>query len=377
MTKNIARNGEGHTIILADPNTNPFTGRTDFTGSYNYDFAKRVYESLHAIDSGYEFGEVNIKYFEDTDLEVHLPKSVRGKHCVFIHDACKFTPSWYTELTLVGQVIGASSGKETTFILPKFKLSRSDQMNVERTSVGAAAVAKEIRDYGNRIVTIDIHNRGIIGSFLQPPITAFDNLDSFPIAVEYFHDAGLLENAVIVSPDDGGTKRARAFSARAEDIIEMRTGTRIEVPHTNGLKFRDSSGKVKEIRIDYDFKDKIAIVVDDELGTGGTANDITKLIYNQGAIQVAGYFSHGLFTKGIGNVDSRIDPLVVLDTVPNTQIASSERVEVLSIAPYLAEVIDRICTGGSISALGMKEESEWSTNKNRRTVVSKSIEDQV
>jgi ribose-phosphate pyrophosphokinase len=187
-------------------------------------------------------------------------------------------------------------------------------------------------------VTVDLH-AGQIQGFFDIPV---DNLYAAPVILDYIKKNFCNNSVVMVSPDAGGTERARAYAKRLECTLAIidkrRSGPNIsEVMHLIG-----------------DVKDKVAIILDDMVDTAGTLTQAAKALKEHGAKTIYACATHGVLSgPAIGRInDSYIEEVVITDTIPlGDKAESTEKVKVLSVAELLAEAIRRIHQDESVSSL--------------------------
>jgi len=188
----------------------------------------------------------------------------------------------------------------------------------------------------SRLITIDLHS-GQIQGFFDAPV---DNLYAMPVFLEYLRQ--LDDELVIVSPDAGGTERARAYAKRL--------GTKLAIVD----KRRDEPNKAKAMHVIGDVKDKLAVVVDDMVDTAGTLCSAGKVLMEHGAREVMAMATHGVLSGPAMQrlCDSSYTRIVVTDTIPmREKTQACPKLTVLSVAGLLAKSIHNIHTESSVSVL--------------------------
>jgi ribose-phosphate pyrophosphokinase len=232
-----------------------------------------------------------------------------------------------------------ASAATITAVIPYYGYARQDRKAAPRTPITAKLVADLITTAGiDRVVTIDLH-AGQIQGFFNIPV---DNLYAAPVMLDYLKNRFKGEKVVMVSPDAGGTERARAFAKRLECTLAVidkrRTGPNVaEVMHLIG-----------------DVRDKIAIILDDMIDTAGTLTQAAKALKDNGASAIYACATHGVLSgpaiERINN--SEIEEIVLTDTIPlGDKGQQSGKVRMLSVADLLAEAIRRIHEDESVSSL--------------------------
>jgi len=302
-----------------------------------WNFAQEVYKRLRARSDKYELNKVLIQKFRDGEIKPKIEKNVRRRNCFFIHDSSLNPNDWFLQLALINETLKNSSAQEITDVLPYLKFGRQDRKDESRVPISSKVIAKLVERDANRVLTMDVHNPSI-GGFYDIP---FDNLYSFLNVVDYLKKnySYVLENAVIMSPDVGGAKRARSFAKRA-NIRKIVVGD----------KNREEDGEVESIQIIGDVKGKNVLMVDDIIDSGNTLIQACDACKKQGAEKVYAYATHGLFTTGTEKLTGCFDLIIVGDTFPNPNL-KDEKIIVVSFADLFAEAIYRINEGESLSAL--------------------------
>jgi ribose-phosphate pyrophosphokinase len=311
--------------IIADPEGNA------------WQFACSVYENLVRKDGKFELNEVKIQKFKDGEIKPKIRDNIRRKNCFFIHDSSLDPAAWLLELILINETMRNSSAQEIINVLPYLRFTRQDRKDESRVPISSRAVAKSIEKYADRVLTIDIHNPAIIGSYEIP----FDNLYSFNTVINYLNEKrpGFFEDLVIMSPDVGGAKRARSFVRRA-GVERMVVGD----------KNREENGEVDQIQIIGDVSEKRVLMVDDIIDSGNTLIQAYNAAKRGGAKEIYAYATHGLFTKGFERLTKSLDLVIVGDTVTNPKM-KRKGVEIVSFANLFSEAIYRINGGESLSEL--------------------------
>jgi ribose-phosphate pyrophosphokinase len=222
-------------------------------------------------------------------------------------------------------------------VIPYFGYAKQEKKTSGREPISAKLVSNLLVTAGaQRILTIDLHAPAIEGFFDIP----VDHLRAGPMLADYFRQQ-LMENVVVVSPDAGGVGRAEDFRIRIGADLAIIAKKRIAVD------------KPEIIEMVGDVNGKTALLVDDMISTGGTLVEAATTLMARGAKEVLACATHPLFADGAGRKmrESGIVKTVVTDTVPLPEHERDSAIEVLSMAPLLAEAIMRIHKGLSISAL--------------------------
>lgn len=306
-----------------------------FTGTSNPQLADSVATALQT-----KITKTNVKRFSDGEIQIELLEHVRESDAFIIQSTCAPANDTLMELLLITDSLRRSSANRIYAVIPYFGYARQDRRaGYSRVPISAKLVADVIQTSGvNHVVTLDLHAMQIQGFFNIP----VDNISAMPLfsghVFNTFQDD--LDNVVIVSPDIGGVARARAFAKPMNfelAIIDKR---------------RPKAGKSEVMNIIGDVKGKTCIMVDDMIDTAGTlCNAAEALMENGKARSVHAYCTHPVLSgRAIDNISkSVISSIVVTDTIALKQ--PHDKIVQISVAGMLAETIERIHNGTSISSV--------------------------
>jgi len=305
-----------------------------FTGNSNPALAQKICDCLHV-----PIGAARVRNFSDGEIMIEIAENVRGRDVYVIQSTCAPTNNNLMELLIMTDALKRASAATITAVIPYYGYARQDRKAAPRTPITAKLVADLITTAGiDRVVTIDLH-AGQIQGFFNIPV---DNLYAAPVMLDYLKNRFKGEQVVMVSPDAGGTERARAFAKRLECTLAVidkrRTGPNVaEVMHLIG-----------------DVRGKIAIILDDMIDTAGTLTQAAKALKENGARAIYACATHGVLSgpaiERINNSD--IEEIVLTDTIPlGDKEQQTGKVRMLSVADLLAEAIRRIHEDESVSSL--------------------------
>ena len=241
------------------------------------------------------------------------------------------------QLHFVNEAMKFSSANDIVDVLSYHKFLRQDRKDESRVGISARAVADMVGLYADRVMTIDSHFEQIQG-FYKIPV---DNLYSSKIFSEYVKKncPGLLKDVVVMSPDVGGTTRARGFANRLgiEEIVI-------------GNKYRPKAGEIGEdYRIVGEVEDKNVLIVDDIIDSGNTLVAASDAARKKGALKVYAYGTHGLFTEDArDSLSQKLDLVITSDSIYQPQ---HPKIEVIPLADLFAKAIYRTNEGESLSQL--------------------------
>ena len=281
----------------------------------------------------------NIKNFSDGEIYVEINENIRGNSVFVVQSTSTPANDNLMELLLCIDALKRSSAKNITAVIPYFGYARQDRKVVPRTSISAKVVSNLITNAGaNRIVTVDLH-AGQIQGFFDMPV---DNLFTTPIFARYIKKNIKSNNLTCVSPDAGGIERTRGLAKKINAelaIIDKR---------------RPQAGKSQVMNIIGDIKNKNCIIVDDIIDSGGTIVNAVEALIKKGAKDVHVFVTHAVLSGDAVNKikKSKIKKLIITDTIDNSRrIKNISKIQVLSIAPLMAEAIKRISNSTSVSDL--------------------------
>ena len=306
-----------------------------FSGNSNVEFATKVAQA-----AGVTLGSCNIGRFADGEVQVELHESVRGAKVFLIQSTCPPVNDSYMECFLMLDALKRASAANVTLVMPYYGYARQDRKGAPRAPISAKCVAELIAVAGaNRLVAVDLHAAQIQGFFNGP----VDHLFAIPtLARTWRSEMGFGPDFVVVSPDSGGVDRARAFAKRLEcsmAIIDKR---------------RSGPNEAKAYNLVGEVRGKIAILLDDMIDTAGTMVAGVDSLLKHGAKKVFAVATHPVLSgPALDRLQhSSIEKVWVTDTIPLKEGArNSSKFRVVSVAPVVAEAIQRVYTDTSVSAL--------------------------
>ena len=276
--------------------------------------------------------------FSEGEIRVKIDDNVRGKDVFIIQPTCPPPNENLMELLILIDAMKRASASRITAVIPYFGYARQDRKDQPRVPITAKLVANLLTVAGtNRVLTMDLH-AGQIQGFFDIPL---DHLYAVGVFYDYFKKLNL-KDLVIVSPDVGGIKMARAYAKRigaSLAIIDKR---------------RESPDKTEAMHILGEVEGKNAIIVDDLIATGSSLFEGVQALKKAGAGSIYAAISHGVLSgPAIERLEKCKDlkELVITDSIPLDGKKNHERLKVLSIAELMGEAIKRIHNEESISCL--------------------------
>jgi len=301
------------------------------TGNAHREFADKVAKYLDT-----PLTPATVSSFPNGETSVQIHENIRGQEIFIIQPTCPPTNQNLMELMILVDAAKRASASHITAVLPFFGYARQDRKDKPRVPITSKLVANLLTSAGiDRLLTLDLHAPQI-GGFFDIPV---DHLHAAPTLVKHLREQDLdTSNLVVVSPDVGGSKMARTYS----EIL----GTSMAIV----AKHRVSATQVEAEHVIGDVNGKDVFIVDDMTESAGTLIAAAKAVKAHGAQRVFAGVTHALIHDlGKERLEfSEIDKLICTDSTP---LAQGPKVEVVSIAPLIAESIKRIHHGESVSSL--------------------------
>lgn len=299
-------------------------------------------------------GQVDCKEFADNELYPHIKENIRGMDVYIVQPTCAPVNTNLMELMLLANAARLASAKRVTAVLPYYGYARQDRKDRPRVPISAKVVADMLQSQKiKRLLTMDLHSAPIQGFFDIP----VDHLYALPVLIDYIKTWDL-SNVTIVSPDAGGTTRAR--------LLAMKLG----VPLAIIDKYREAANVAEVMNIIGDVEGRDCLMIDDMIDTAGTlVKGAEALIVKGKAHAVRAAATHGLFSydrkADISAIDrienSPLEEVIVMDTISqdaNMQrilrgddLKTTSKLKVLSVAKLFADAISAVHNNESVSGL--------------------------
>jgi len=282
--------------------------------------------------------EVLVGRFSEGEIRVQIKENIRGKDVFIIQPTCPPTNENLMELLIMIDAARRASAKRITAVIPYYGYARQDRKDQPRVPITAKLVANLIAAAGtNRVLCMDLHANQIQGFFDLP----VDHLYAINVLCDYFKNKKL-KNLVVVSPDVGGLKMARAYAKRL--------GAGLAIVD----KRRASPEKTEVMHVLGNVKGKNAIMVDDIIATGGSMIEAAEVLRKKGVKSLYAAVSHGILSgPALDRIRacSVLKEVVITDSIPLKNPEKNPKVKVLSVAQLLADAVGRIHNEESISSL--------------------------
>jgi ribose-phosphate pyrophosphokinase len=304
-----------------------------FTGTAHRKLAEAICLSLSM-----PLGQSSVSRFSDGEVYFQILENVRGEDVFIIQPTCSPVDTTLVELLIMIDAFKRASARRITAVLPYFGYARQDRKDKPRVPISAKLVADVITTAGaSRILTMDLHVPQIQGFFNIP----VDHLYAAPVLVDYFQKLEL-PDLLVVSPDAGGTERARAYAKRLKTNMAIIDKRRVQ------------ANVAEVVNIVGDVEGRTALIVDDLIDTAGTLIKSAEALTAKGAKAVYACCSHPVFSgPAVQRIEkSCMTQVVVTDSIPLTpEAAAAKRIKVLSVAEVLGKAIKSIHEETSVSSL--------------------------
>lgn len=301
-------------------------------GNSHPEFAKAVAARL-----GLKLANVNVSKYANLETSVTIGESVRGEDVFILQTGCGDVNTYMMELFIMIHACKTASARRITAVMPHFSYARQDKKDKSRAPITAKLIASCLQEAGcDHVITMDLHASQIQGFFDIP----VDNLYAEPSTIRYIRENIDYKNAIIVSPDAGGAKRAASIADRLD--------LNFALIH----KERQRANEVSRMVLVGDVKDKICILVDDMADTCGTLVKAADTLTAHGAKSVISIITHGIFSgPAFERINtSAISKVVCTNTVPHNN-SDCTKLDHIDVSATFAEAIRRLHNGESVSYL--------------------------
>ncbi|HRW36360.1 MAG TPA: ribose-phosphate diphosphokinase [Aquihabitans sp.] len=307
-----------------------------YTGDAHPELAQEIADNL-----GVALGDPNLRQFANGEMHCRYGESIRGSDVFIIqtHAGPNVNDSLMQQLIMIDAAKRASA-KRITAVAPYYGYARQDRKAEGREPITAKLVADMLTAAGaDRVVSVDLHT-GQIQGFFDVPV---DHLTAMPILIDCCKTAGDPDELVIVSPDAGGVKAAKRFANHLG----------ADLAFVNKIRPKGVANTVEASNVIGSVAGKRCILLDDMIDTAGTIVAAADLLKREGAIEVWAMATHGVLsdpaTERLKNSD--IEKVVITNTLPLPPEKQIDKIEVLSIAPLVADAISAVFEDESVSEI--------------------------
>ena len=287
---------------------------------------------------GISLGRCEVYKFSNDETFVRILENIREKDVFLVQPISRPVNDHLMELCIMIDAARRASAGRITAVIPYYAYGRTDKKDQPRVPITARLVADFISAAGaDRVLTMNLHAGQIQGFFNIPT----DELTSIPLLAQRYREKGL-KNPVVAAPDVGGAKRAREMADHLDAPIAIIEKQRF-----------GNDDRVVAVNVIGDVEGKTALIVDDEIVTGGTVVAAAQLLHQRGAAEVYFCVVHPILSGNASKelANSVLKETVVTDTLPVPEEKRFPNLEVISVAALLGEAIHRIHSGLSVGAL--------------------------
>jgi ribose-phosphate pyrophosphokinase len=306
-----------------------------FTGNANPVLAQEM-----ATHLGVQLGQADVGRFSDGEVTVEIHQNVRARDVFVVQPTCAPTNEHLMELAFMVDALKRASARRITAVIPYFGYARQDRRpRSMRVPISAKVVANMLETVGvERLLTMDLHADQIQGFFDIP----VDNIYASPVLLSDLK-AKNYPNLVVISPDVGGVVRARALAKQLGCDLAI-------------IDKRRAAANVSEVmHVIGEIEGRNCVIMDDMIDTAGTLVKAAEVLKARGAKKVYAYCTHPIFSgPAIERIATggALDEVVVTNTIPLSAAASEcKKIRQLTVAPLIAETIQRIAKGESVMSL--------------------------
>ena len=304
-----------------------------FSGNANVALARAVAEYLDI-----DLGRAEVGTFSDGECAIEISENVRGRDCFALQSTCAPQNSHLMELLIMLDALKRASARRVTAVIPYYGYARQDRKVRPRVPITAKLVADLIHAAGaDRVLCMDLHS-GQIQGFFNIPV---DNLYSTRLLLDSIERL-IGRDVAIISPDAGGTERARAYAKKLGASLAI-------------IDKRREVANVSEVmNIIGDVDGKKCVIVDDMVDTAGTLCEAARCLMEAGATAVHAAITHPVLSgPALKRIEeSPLDHVIVTDTIPlRSEAADVGKFNVVSVAAPIGEAIRRINNEESVSSL--------------------------
>ncbi|PQA79766.1 MULTISPECIES: ribose-phosphate pyrophosphokinase [Limnohabitans] len=306
-----------------------------FTGNANPTLAAEI-----ATHLGIEVGAAHVGRFSDGEVTVEINQNVRARDVFVVQSTCAPTNESLMELLIMVDALKRASAERISAVIPYFGYARQDRRpRSSRVPISAKLVADLLQTAGvARVLTMDLHADQIQGFFDIP----VDNIYASPVLLGDLRTKNY-EDLIVVSPDVGGVVRARALAKQLGCDLAI-------------IDKRRPKANVSEVmNVIGDIEGRNCVIMDDMIDTAGTLVKAAEVLKTRGAKKVYAYCTHPIFSgpaiERIAKGDA-LDEVVVTNTIPLSEAGRAcKKIRQLTVAPLIAETIQRIASGESVMSL--------------------------
>jgi ribose-phosphate pyrophosphokinase len=306
-----------------------------YAGRSHPELAQQVADSL-----GVALGDANLVDFPNTELRATFGESIRGADVFILQSHAAPVNEAIMEQLIMLDAAKRASAKRITAVCPYYGYGRQDRKAKGREPITAKLVADMLTAAGaDRIVSVDLHSPQIQGFFDGP----FDHLLAAPVLESYIRKEMGDDEYVMVAPDQGRTKVADRYAQHLG----------MDMASVFKRRAKDKIAVVEAVGVMGDVEGRRCVLVDDMIDTAGTICAAADILMANGALDVWCIATHAVLSgPAVDRLkNSKLSKVVVTDTLPLDSSKRFDKIEVLSIAPLIADAIRAVFEDSSVSEL--------------------------
>jgi len=285
--------------------------------------------------------------FANGEIFIRFKESVRGTDCFVLQSHTTPINTWIMEQLIMVDALKRASAKRITVIMPFYGYARQDKKHRGREPISARLMADLFKTAGaDRLMTVDLHTSQIQGFFDGP----VDHLFAMPLLAKHVSSRIPRDRITVVSPDAGRVRVAERWT----DVL----GAPLAIIHKR--RDPDVPNQVRVLEVVGDVRDRVCVLVDDMIDTGGTIVKAAETLFENGAADVIVAATHAILSDPAKErlQGSRISEVIVTNTLPIPEERRFDKLTILSIAPILATAIHEVFTDGSVTSMFEDEPQE-------------------
>jgi ribose-phosphate pyrophosphokinase len=306
-----------------------------FSGSSNPWLAENIAAKL-----GVPLDTTHISRFSNDNMYIQLGASVRYRRVYIVQSLSQPVNDHLMELLMMIDIARGAAASEVHAIIPYYSFGRSDKKDAPRISITARLVADLLKTAGaTHVMSMMFHSPQVHGFFAVPT----DPLSSRLVFKEYL-DTCDLSGTIVVAPDMGQAKSAARFARTLG--LPVAAGNKERISDTEVIIGGLVGNQVKG--------HKRALIYDDEIATGGSILELSRVLVDEGIEDIMVMCTHGVFSRnGLDRlvVVPQISQVVTTDTVNIPAEKAHPKLKVLSVATVFADAIRHNFNHESISDL--------------------------
>jgi ribose-phosphate pyrophosphokinase len=317
-----------------------------FALNRSHDFGRQVANAI-----GIELAAHEEREFEDGEHKARPLVNVRNTDAFVIHslysDADQSANDKLIRLLFFLGALKDAGAARVTAVIPYLCYARKDRKTKPRDPLSTRYVAGLLESVGvDCVLTLDVHN---LAAYQNAFRCQTEHLEATKLFLERIVPLVADHDAVVVSPDVGGIKRAEQFREALASRLGQSTASAF-------MEKKRSAGVVSGDAVVGDVEGRVAVVIDDLIASGGTIARTVTACHERGAARIVAAASHGMFAADAGENLARpeLERVLITDSIPPFRLQSGAvraKLEVVSAAPLFGQAIEAMHTGGSIVEL--------------------------